>query len=263
MKKKVFILLMVFTIGINGLCGQEQDILVISQHNFKVYRRVVDSVFYIISEHKKKKLYDSLVYVSIVCNDFVQILDNKGNVSFLDSELKEIDISNVVCSAIPCMPTSSNQYYIEEEEGEFRVFAKYIDDGNAKYKDDPQPVVVTVISKEKADDVYFLNSRRSLTVYDCPSGAYVSPVFIIEKNKKFTIQDLYNLTARPIRFYDTVFIDRSSKIRVKKDGFYGYHDVTVIKYSCLDIFEYNLAYFELQNGKRGYIDTSGNEYFIK
>ena len=66
-----------------------------------------------------------------------------------------------------------------------------------------------------------------------------------------------------IVYYDDVQDDNFLP-KVKKDGLWGYYQLTSeIKYKELDNFHYTLAAFELPNGKKGYIDVQGNEYFAR
>ena len=50
---------------------------------------------------------------------------------------------------------------------------------------------------------------------------------------------------------------------LQKDSLVGYYTVSDIKYKSLEPFDLYLARFELPNGRKGYIDTKGNEYFDK
>ena len=51
------------------------------------------------------------------------------------------------------------------------------------------------------------------------------------------------------------------RIIVGKNGMLGYYKITPIKYKTLDDFKESLARFTLPDGRKGYVDLKGKEYY--
>ena len=117
--------------------------------------------------------------------------------------------------------------------------------------------IIDTITNKKFNDIYFVNRSNILEFDD--NNTY--PIFLIfEKDSKYTIYD-----------NDTQFIYDAVELRnhlykklvlIKKGGLSNYYHISSkVKYKRLDDFYFHLAYFELPNGKSGYLDIYGNEYF--
>ena len=78
---------------------------------------------------------------------------------------------------------------------------------------------------------------------------------IIEKDGKKAI--FYN---NELSFFDEIIYDNGI-FKIKKNGLFGYYKITHPKYIQLNGFSFGLAKFKLENGKTGFIDNDGNEYY--
>ena len=61
-------------------------------------------------------------------------------------------------------------------------------------------------------------------------------------------------------FYDEIIYDNGI-FKIKKNDLLGYYKITQPKYKELNGFTFGLAKFKTENGKTGYIDNYGNEYY--
>ena len=88
------------------------------------------------------------------------------------------------------------------------------------------------------------------------NGYFPETIIFTTKNNEFGIRSKGATT-----FYDAIDFSDAYNIKVKKDNLWGYFKTSELKYKKLAPFVYNLARFELANGKKGYIDLKGTEYF--
>ncbi|WP_268846942.1 hypothetical protein [Flavobacterium aestivum] len=115
------------------------------------------------------------------------------------------------------------------------------------------------ISIDKVNEIYFPNCQTTLTydentfIFD--DIKYYPHTVIIEKDNLFGILKNGNIT-----FYDNISV-KNFIIKLEKDHHFGYFGITKIKYKVLEKYRFNLARFTLDNGKSGYIDEIGNEYY--
>jgi hypothetical protein len=77
-----------------------------------------------------------------------------------------------------------------------------------------------------------------------------------EKSVKYSLKKV-----KETKRYDALIFEEKSRIRLNYRGLWGYHTITKIKYKSIDKFDESLARFELPNGKKGYVDLSGSEYY--
>ena len=127
------------------------------------------------------------------------------------------------------------------------------------------------ISKHQADRVFFKAYKNKITFENNYYNTY--PMLYYQKGKyygflgnivmKGTKKSLiYNLKkSNDKKLYDALVFEEDSKIRLQYRGLWGYHNLTKIKYKTIGEFDGSLARFELPNGKKGYVDLKGNEYY--
>ncbi len=112
--------------------------------------------------------------------------------------------------------------------------------------------IIDTIAKHNVKEIYFLTKEKSIS-YD-ENFFYPETVIIETNDNKIGIRS-NNLTE----YYDEIDFSNPFAIKVKKNNLWGYRN-TKIKYKKLNKFVYALASFELENGKKGFIDHNGNEY---
>lgn len=150
-----------------------------------------------------------------------------------------------VCGNVSCwklrIEDKANNYFVEKLSGHSGSYGTGI-----KWER-----IDSIAKKDGLIDVNFINKTKEME-YD--GNNYLPETIIInyknatgirEKQKTFTFDS----------------IDTSSlPIKVKCNKHFGYFGVTKIKYKKLDTFVHNLALFELDDGRKGYVDKVGNEY---
>jgi len=131
-----------------------------------------------------------------------------------------------------------------------------------------RPIIEKVIRldslrKEDFQDVYFYNHQKKINIYnydDRISGLFKIPSFesirIVEKEDRKGIWFQGSL-----EWFDEVFFRQGFRFRVEKNGLVGFYKITPIHYKTIEDFDLGLARFTMMNGKTGYVDMKGNEYF--
>jgi hypothetical protein len=208
-----------------------------------------------ITNDKGKVLKEKLKFADHIAGQYLQVLNKKNKIIYYNRALKKIKkpegILHMVCGTV-----DSYIYKILEKDSNYLV---------QKTKDatwtsgEITTQIIDTITNKKFDEIYFINRSKILKFDD----NYTYPTFLIfEKNSKYVIFD-----NNKQFIYDSVELKEythSNLVLVKKNDLYNFFSISPkVKYKRLDDFIFNLAYFELPNGKCGYIDIDGNEYFKK
>jgi hypothetical protein len=131
-----------------------------------------------------------------------------------------------------------------------------------------RPIIKKVIRldslpKEDFQDVYFYNHQKKINIYnydDRVRELFKVPSFesirIVEKDGRKGIWFQGSLD-----WYDEVFFRKGFLFRVEKNGLVGFYKITPIHYKTIEDFDLGLARFTMKDGKTGYVDMKGNEYF--
>lgn len=113
--------------------------------------------------------------------------------------------------------------------------------------------ITDTIYNDNFNKIYFVNKQQNIDYDD--NDLYMGYI-LFEKGNKYGI--LYKGTTFT---YDAVTAS-GAYLKIKKSGFYNYFHISPeVKYKRLDNYIFDLAYFELGDGKTGYVDTTGNEYY--
>lgn len=185
---------------------------------------------------------------------YLQVLDKKNLYFYIDEKGKKsrnISINVSTCGTVPHYTyeiiETANKYILTKDE-------TFYDHENLE-----KPVMVDSISKIGIDKIYFYNNERKINFTENTfifNATKVFPqVLIIEKDNKKGIFYEGELT-----FYDDVKYE-DGIFKVKQNNLEGYYKLTQIRYKKLDGFSSGLTKFELENGKTGFIDKDGNEYY--
>jgi len=199
---------------------------------------------YFVRNKLNKTLLKNLNYFGRIDGGF-QALTNENEIVFYNLKLKKLNQAPEPEFLGVCGNVSSWKVKIEEKGDNYIV--KKLEGHSGSYGGKWQSI--DSIPKLDSKDIYFLNKTKSIE-YD---GNFYYPEtiiiaygnnFVIRKNKKTFV-------------FDTVDIP---SLKVKCNGLFGYFERTEIKYTKLDSFQYNLAQFELPDGRKGYINLLGNEF---
>ena len=187
----------------------------------------------------------------------LQVLDKNNETFFFDIKLEKtesVDLFFGFCGTVP-----HYELRVIEEEDNLIVMENetFYDNGNQE-----PAISIATISKNIADRIHFINGKNAFNFtsnYGLDAVIRTDPrqiVFI--KNNKYGIFGV-NETA----IYDQITFS-GGLLKIELNGLYGYYSINEEpKYKELGGFNYYLARFELPNGRKGYIDSNGNEYFDK
>jgi hypothetical protein len=103
------------------------------------------------------------------------------------------------------------------------------------------------LPKKNFRDVYFYNHEKRISIYNKEDR-------IKRGRKGIWFQG-------SLDWYDEIFYREGSLFRVEKNGCVGFYKITPIHYETIEDFDLGLARFTMKNGKTGYVDMKGNEYF--
>ncbi|GHC59276.1 hypothetical protein [Ulvibacter litoralis] len=196
-----------------------------------------------------KVMFDELKYVGHA-ESSLQVLNNENEIFYLNDKLETVSYPEkrqlFYCGTV-------DHYSVEiMDKKDYYLIKKTIDPIDSR--ETILTEIIDSISKKNINDICFLNGKKSIEYDD---NFYFPETLIIEsKNKKFGIK-----TSNKTEFYEEIDYDNPFKLKIKKNGLWGYLNITKIKYKTLNNFVFNLASFELENGQKGYIDTNGKEYF--
>lgn len=257
MKKAIFLLLF-FPFFSNGqqfdIADGEKIIFQSYFGDYYIFENVKKNTFFITDENEKI-LIKNLKYCEALSSDFIQAIDKKNNIIYFDTKLNAVEypkpLSLLVCGTVDYynlkLLKKDNQYLVETTT-------------NRTFTGGENTIEITATIEDKGfDKIYFINREQTLSFQG--SYPYTPTYLFFEKDNKFGIIDNENISL-----YDTIVISETmfrKVLKIGKSGFYNYYHISEkVKYKRLDDFVFNLAYFELENGKKGYVDLDGNEYYL-
>ncbi len=216
--------------------------------DFEVFKTENTKTYQIRSSNGVMKL-DALQFVA-PAGQGLQVLDSRNALIYLNNALDTVAFpkfrQNLFCG------TAMEYIRLEiiEEGNNYKIkktVKKYA------YPSSIETNTIDFFSKKDIKDICFLNQQRNMA-YD--ANAYVSDLLIIETEGGFGIR-----ANKQTTYYENIDYSDSLFIKVKENGLWGYLNRTSCKYKKLGNFVFNLAQFELKDGKKGYIDKGGIEYY--
>jgi len=256
--KIIIFLLLFFPFFTNGQQFDIADGEKIIFHNYfgdyYIFKNTKKNTFFITDENEKTVI-KNLKYCEPLSMDFIQAIDKKNRIIYFDTNLNIVEypkpLSLLVCGTVDYynikLIKKDNQYLVETTTN--RTFT-----GGENTTE-----ITATIEDEGFDKIYFINKEQTLSFQG--SYPYTPTYLFFEKDNKFGIIDKDNISL-----YDTIVISETmfrKILKIGKSGFYNYYHISEkVKYKRLNDFVFNLAYFELENGKKGYVDLDGNEYYL-
>lgn len=217
--------------------------------NYQIFKNKKSNTFFI-TNAKEKMLVDNLNYCRPLNEDYLQVLNKKNELVYLNRKLKAVKnpmVGFTVCGTV-------NNYSLKLlKEGTNYLVKTTI---NRYFTEGANTTEITAsIPDDNYDEVYFVNKKQEIKYDD----NYPYPDYLLfKKGEKYGL-----IYKEVISVNDTVTL-AGIYVKVMKGGLYGYfHLSAVLKYRRLDDYIFNLAYFELENGKSGFVDVEGNEYYKK
>ncbi|AZB01841.1 hypothetical protein EG359_20585 [Chryseobacterium joostei] len=233
--------------------SQDRDSLIDGfSENLKAYKNTIDGTFLLKKNNKVK--FKNLKFILPIWGYF-QVLDENNLKFYIDNKgrkQKKTKINLGLCGTVPhytCEIKIDNDKFIITKDETF------YDYGNKEPFE-----VIDSIKKEGIDKIYFTNKLQKINYNENDFVFNFTKTFpyavIIEKGTKKGI--LYN---GQLSFYDEIIETKNWITKVKIDNKVGFYNLTEIKYSDLSDFIFGLARFTLEDGKKGYVDINGKEYF--
>jgi len=222
--------------------------------DYYIFKDTQKNTFFITDENEKI-IIRNLKYSEPLSKDFIQAIDKKNRIIYYDINLNIVEypkpLSLLVCGTVDFynikLLKKDNQYLVETTTN--RTFTG---------GENTTEITATIEDKD-FDKIYFINREQTLSFQG--SYPYTPTYLFFEKDNKFGIIDKNNISL-----YDTIVFSETmfrKVLKVEKLGLYNYYHISPqVKYKRIDDFEFNLAYFELENGKKGYVDLDGNEYYF-
>ncbi len=244
MKRQIKFLIILLLFQLKGISQYKQHL---KFHKAEVFKDDKKKIFKITSDGKV--IYDHLKFVDYA-EGALQVLTNKNELIYIDKELNKTsfpeEIEEYYCGTV-------DDYFVEiiEKEKHFLVekTINFIDSKKATKK-----VIIHSVPKENIKEISFLTKEKRIR-YD--ENSFFPETLLIETKDG---EKGVKANGETTEYYDEIKVTNFIHVKVKKNNLWGYYNTTDIKYKKLDKYIFNLASFELQNGKKGFIDSSGNEY---
>lgn len=251
MRYYTMLLLCCCTLPIVMANGQSKDKLLFSENNYAVYQKTGTKTYYL--KKGNKIIQKDLRFCRSVGNGF-QVIDENGAMYFLDEKLKRKNTLKPTPFLL-CGTVADYELRIKETADHFIIFQRetyFNRDGKIP------PREMARISKKDADRVFFLNKKTVFNFtgdFNIGKLAKADPSIIAYiKNGRYFI---WNDPAHDN--YDFIAFSQALAA-LKKGKLKGYYGLSAVKYTTLGSFDHYLAGIELPDGRKGYLDTEGNEY---
>lgn len=244
--------IIIFIILSTNIYAQKDSLLYEFGKELMVYKSIDEQTFTI--KKGNRIIWEKLKFIYPTYGSYLQVLDKKNSYFYINSKgkkVKKVNISLELCGTVP----HYSYEIIETDE-------KYIlteDETFYDYENLEPPVAIDSINKSNIKKIHFHNNEQKISFTENTFIFNATKVFpqaiILEKENRKGILYQGDLT-----FFDEVLYDNGI-FKVKQNGLFGYYKITQPKYKELNGFSFGLAKFKLENGKSGYIDKDGKEYY--
>lgn len=216
--------------------------------NFEVFKNNKKNTYFITDENNKS-LVKKLKFCKNLNGSILQVLDKKNRMIYFNERLEKLERPKQVVHLV-CGTVASYKFELKKEGSKYLV-KKYTDNQMIGMKSTEE--IVMSFPDEDYEKIYFINHKDELNFDDNTTYPYF---LIFEKKSKFGIIDNSH-----IYLYDNIET-QNNYLKVQSNGLWSYYNISKkVRYKILDNFIDELAYFELPNGKSGYLDKNGNEYY--
>lgn len=215
--------------------------------DYEIFKNKKYNTFFI-TNAKEKTLVDNLKYCMPLNEDYIQALNKKNELVYLNRKLRVVKhpkVAFTVCGSV-------NYYSLKLIKDKTNHLVETTT--NRRFTGGANTTEITAaIPDDNYDEVYFVNKKQEIEYDD----NYPYPDYVLfKKGEKYGL-----IYKGATSVYDAVTLE-GTYVKVMRAGLYNYYHLSpAVKYKRLDYYIFNLAYFELENGKFGYIDVEGNEYY--
>lgn len=220
---------------------------------FEIFKNLKKNTFFITDENEKV-LFKKLKHCERLNQRYIQALDKNNVIIYLNEILERIEKPKYVGTTVCGNGDIYHKLSIKNKQGKYIINLTTKEYFN---KTDSIKTVLDSIEENGINKIYFINKERTYEfIYNTMSERMYPKFVIFEKDKKFGILD-----KGKEYFFNSLIID-SQYVKIENDGLWNYYHISPIaKFKRLDSFVYGLAYFELPNGKSGYLSKEGDEYY--
>lgn len=222
-----------------------------------------DKKFYILQNGKI--VHNNLKFVKVLYSDGkkynLQVIDSKNSKKLLTIKSKIEPHHRFICGS-----AYLNAFHFWFKSKKDSILIETVRGGVEDTREKES------VSLKNIDEVLFVNMKKA---YDFGEFSFnkkkifTSPYTLIYKKgkkygilgklkreKKGYILDKFDKTV----LYDNIY-NLDDILVLKQNRLLGFYKTTDIKYKSLEPFDRYLARFELPNGRKGYVDIKGKEYY--
>ena len=250
-----------------ALPSKSDKIIRDSAGHYRIYQRP-DKSFYVY--RGGRIVYDRLKFISPAP------LPGKNNMQALDKDNRLLEFA--LYGAFPDMPlcgvgSMTYRMDISEGAGGFEVSITLTGGDMENYPKAKQQLHkvhhIATISKSSVDDIYFTKHKKSVTF----EGSLDDDMLYYRRGKQYGFYGKlkrarsrnivalhYSIQRQGSGLYDAIKF-AGKDVLLQKNGLWGCHGKTAIKYAKLAPFRGVLARFTLPDGRKGYVTDRGMEYY--
>jgi hypothetical protein len=258
--KKIILITIIFNFS-HILCSQTKNIVLERKDNGIRFIENRKTGKHIIKDKNNRIIFENLRGLEDLGNGY-QAINSKNELIYftikkdtveLKSNVDEVKRFYMVCGTVPSYKVS-----IKDTLNHFEIILKT---DNTWLNQENTISTITTISKDDADDCFFINFEKEFSYENYPSInhilniPYENPDSVIFKKN-----NLYGIFKKTKAIYSEISIVKLLT-KVKKENLYSYYEINKTpKYKELGEFIGAFARFELVNGKKGYLTGNGYEY---
>lgn len=204
-----------------------------------------------------KKKYTNLKYaVQLGEGESVEVLDVYNKKKILHG------IMAAGCSFSPIeIPAINRHYKIVKKAQNWEL---YMDEYIQISREERKNILIGTVSKSEVDRIYFYDNRHQLKYH---SDCLLKNKIYYQKGSQYGVlgeircNDTCRLKRANGTLFDSIKMVSDCMFKVKRNGLVGYLHITKIKYKNIGKYDKTLARFTLPDGRKGYVDSKGNEYY--
>ena len=251
--KNITLLTIIIIFYSNILFSQDKDSLFFDfGDKMQVFKNIPSNTFSLKKGNNLK--YKNLKFV-LPLWEYIQVLDKNNLKFYIDKngkKQKKTKIKLELCGTVPnynCEIIEKNDKYI------ITIDETFYDSKNLVKAE-----VIDSISKREVDKIYFSNNSQKINYDENDFVFNFTKTFpftaIIEKDNQKGI-----LNNGKVIFFDEIISTKNWIFKIRVNNKIGFYQITETKYTELENFNFGLAKFKLENGKTGYVDVKGKEYY--
>jgi len=240
---------------------------------FKIYEDFTKHFFIVKDE---KILYEDLKFVEVLdagtgeTNEYsLHILDANNYRKTITFNSDVTTFPKYGCGTAVVMAMTSYDFSSYKKENGFNIFISRV---QGFYPDPQKRLFLFENDSEKIEELLFFNLKRAYYFSDDSGVRERHVVVLFKKENKYGIAGKIKIVqeekktkysferSATLSTFDNVTA-LNGLLLVQKNSLVGYYGMTKIKYSSLEPFVHGLARFTFANGKSGYIDSIGKEYY--